>query len=654
MSFVSETKTDPFVGNIVDGRYLVRDRVAVGGMATVYLATDKRLGRDVALKIMNPTYVSDADGPDFVSRFRREARAAARLTHPGMVRVYDQGSDGDVNYLTMEYIPGTTLRRRLLDEATLPVRDAFSLIERILEALGAAHRQGLVHRDIKPENVLIDEEGEPKLADFGLARAVTEATTSTTGTVLGTVAYLGPELIQRNVADTRTDVYAAGILLYEMVTGRQPFTGSSAIEIATRHVQEDVPAPSSYVPWLPPEFDHLIARLTARDPNARPNDATEALALIRQTRNMIDDPSMDRRAEPPSGTLQVRTTTEAMRVGDTQVLDPTPTGSTVALPIGLGNDIDDDDDDGPGTDLATMEHEHHRPKPVLWIIAALAAVAMLTGLGVWWYTTFGPGAYTTVPEVAGMTVAEARESLEGAGLDVTVIQAYDDVVAAGEIVGTEPAGGESIAKDGTVTLQVSKGPRMVEVPVIVGILESDSLKRLNDAGFPMPTVEREYHDSIPVDEVISSSTRAGDVVRHDTVITLIVSNGPEPITIPDVVGSSEATAKTTLGAHALDITVVTERTLEADKGFVFRQDPAGDTAGFRTQEITIWVSAGPPLVEVPNFTGLSESQAEARAENEGLEVIIEDRFFTFCSAICGQSEAPGDEVEIGSTITLWY
>ena len=264
------TVTDPLVGRLVDGRYEVMSRIARGGMATVYLAIDRRLDREVALKVMHPHLAAGTDGSDFVARFRREARAAARLTHPGLVGVYDQGLDGETSYLTMEYIDGTNLRRHLSEQGSLTVGAALDLIDRVLDALAVAHRAGLVHRDIKPENVLIAADSRVKVADFGLARAVTEVTSAMTGTVFGTVAYLAPELVARGSSDARTDVYAAGILLYEMITGRQPFVGETPIQVAFQHVNSDIPAASDLVHWLPVEIDELIGALAAREPDDRP------------------------------------------------------------------------------------------------------------------------------------------------------------------------------------------------------------------------------------------------------------------------------------------------------------------------------------------------------------------------------------------------
>lgn len=641
------------LGRLVDGRYEVRERIAAGGMATVYIAFDKRLEREVALKVMHQRLAADTDGRDFVHRFRREAKAAARLTHPGIVRVYDQGVDVDISYLTMEYVKGQNLRQRLTAEATLSVGEALSVTEAILDALAAAHRQGLVHRDIKPENVLIDTESRPKVTDFGLARAVTEVTATSTGTIMGTVAYLGPELVSRGQADARTDIYSVGILLYEMVTGRQPFTGESAIDIASRHVHEDVPAPSSFVPWLPPELDQLVASFVARDPLARPADASIALRMLRQTRAIMDDPTMSRRADSPSGSVPV------VRGGDdTAVLSPIASGSTVALPIGLGE---------PLADLGTLEAEiidddpeaqepeplHHRAG--WWISAVLAALVVLASLGLWWYNSVGPGAYTTVPPVAGETEQDARAILTSAGFEVLAQSAFDDDVVEGVVISTDPDAQEQIANGGTVTMIVSQGPRMEEVPTLVGSTEQEAIAILEEIGFPLGNDgQRVFSDDVPAGEVMATSPQAGEVVRHDEPINLTVSEGPEPITIPDVIGNLEETAVAILDVYALEIDVVYERTLDQEEGRVFRQDPAGGDDGVRTQGITIYVSEGPPFVTVPDFTDVPKDEAEGRARELGLNPRMEDIRFLRGKDVQGQDPEPGSEVEHGSTITLYY
>jgi serine/threonine-protein kinase len=650
---VPGTLIDPLVGRVVDGRYVVRELIARGGMASVYRATDKRLGRDIALKIMSADLLGQS--ADFSSRFRREARSAARLTHPGMVRVYDQGTDGDLNYLTMELIEGPNLRQRLLSEGTLPLGEAMRIAEKLLNTIGAAHRLGLVHRDVKPENVLMDAEGEPKLADFGLARAVTEVTSTTTGTILGTVAYLGPELVSKGLSDARTDVYAMGILLYEMVTGRQPFTGPSAIEVASRHVHEDVPPPSLYVLWLPPEFDALIARLADRDPRKRPSDASEALALVRQTRSMIDEPTLDRKAEPPSGS-------QALLRGSqpTAVLEPVPTGQTVTLPIGLGEDFSDDGDNWDGEIGPPTDDVPAKPRLAWWVGALAAAVVMLAAMGVWWYTGFGPGAYTSIPNVDGQAAAAAKATLEGAGFQVTMLDKFDDDVAVGIVIDTAPAGNTRIAKGGAVTVDVSKGPLMVQIPTVVGVDIVDAKARIAAALFHDPTVKEEPSDTVPKDEVISCSPDQETMVRHDAQITLTVSTGPEEIKIPNVVGSTLQTAQDTLSFYKLNVNVQHGRTLDVATGMIYKQDPVADAAGFRTQDMTIWVSDGKPQVTVANFTSpqVSPGVAKKSAEEAGLEVTLVSQckvWQPWChdDFVKDQSIVPGTVVDWGTNITLY-
>ncbi|HEY3535107.1 MAG TPA: protein kinase, partial [Pedococcus sp.] len=280
---MSSGVTESLEGRVLDGRYRVQSHIADGGMASVYLALDTRLDRDVALKVLRPDLAHDEA---FAGRFRREARSAARLSHPNVVAVYDQGEDEGLMFLAMEYVPGQTLREVIRSEGPLTPRAALDLVTPVLQALAAAHRAGLIHRDVKPENVILrEDDGTVKVADFGLARAVSShTTTSQTGVLLGTVAYLSPEQVERGIADARSDVYAAGLILFEMLTGAKAFTGDSPIHVAYQHVHGSVPAPSSRVASVPAELDSLVALATARDPDHRPADAGELLEQVRRSR----------------------------------------------------------------------------------------------------------------------------------------------------------------------------------------------------------------------------------------------------------------------------------------------------------------------------------------------------------------------------------
>ena len=293
---VSAAVPPTLVGQVLDRRYRVLSHIADGGMASVYVALDERLDREVALKVMRPSLAADET---FVSRFRREARSAARLSHPNVVAVYDQGEDEGRMFLAMELVNGHTLRQVMQDEGPLTPRAALDIIDAVLQALGAAHSAGLIHRDVKPENVILREDGVVKVADFGLARAVTSATsTAQTGVLLGTVAYLAPEQVERGIADARSDVYAAGLLLFEMLTGTQAFSGDTPIHVAYQHVHSTVPAPSSRVSTVPAELDRLVALATDRDPDGRPVDAGAFLRQVRRSRVALTPAELDRRPGP--------------------------------------------------------------------------------------------------------------------------------------------------------------------------------------------------------------------------------------------------------------------------------------------------------------------------------------------------------------------
>nr|WP_156165087.1 Stk1 family PASTA domain-containing Ser/Thr kinase [Demequina silvatica] len=651
---MSDTLTDPLLGRVIDGRYEVRERVAAGGMATVYLAFDRRLERDVALKVMHRHLEVDPNSREFVARFRREAKAAARLTHPGVVRVYDQGIDEDVSYLTMEYVEGENLREHMALTGPMSLRESLTTLEQVLDALASAHRLGLVHQDVKPENVLIGDDGRPRVADFGLARAVTEVTSSTSGTILGTVAYLGPELITSGVSDARTDVYASGVLLYEMITGRQPHTGTTAIQVATKHVHEDIPAPSTVVAWLPAEIDELVAALTAREPDARPADAGEALQLVRRTAGLLDEPTLARRADPPSGSTATVHDADA-----TAILAATPAGATVALPIGLGHPFP-----AVGTELAALPDDDPEAKAPAradrragwWIAAIAVAVLVLGGGGLWWYNSIGPGAYTTVPSVVAETQADAVQLLEGAGLDPQVTRVFDDEVAEGIVISTDPGAQERILEGGTVAVTVSKGPRMTTVPKLVGTSQEEAESQLEELELPLGDVTTQYSDTVPAGQVMAITPKAGKSVRHDTPVDLQVSDGPAPIEFPDVTGMTEEEARSLLeNDYGLTVVVERARTVEAPAGEVFLQSPEAGAAGHRLDSITLTVSDGPPLVTVDDYIGMKVDKAEKAAQDAGLDVQLYP-FWPWSSkgGVVDQSIVPGNQVEQGTTITLKY
>ncbi|MGV8978709.1 MAG: Stk1 family PASTA domain-containing Ser/Thr kinase [Cellulomonas sp.] len=665
------TVTDPLVGRLVDGRYEVMSRIARGGMATVYLAIDRRLDREVALKVMHPHLAAGTDGSEFVARFRREARAAARLTHPGLVGVYDQGLDGETSYLTMEYIDGTNLRRHLSEQGSLTVGAALDLIDRVLDALAVAHRAGLVHRDIKPENVLIAADGRVKVADFGLARAVTEVTSTTTGTVFGTVAYLAPELVARGSSDARTDVYAAGILLYEMITGRQPFVGETPIQVAFQHVNSDIPAASDLVNWLPVEIDELIGALAAREPDDRPSDASAALAIVRRTRAALDPETLARRADvSPSISLPQATDAgeETPHDGEpgTALVGPThpdddpaapetgpdatttrfalvPAGGTVALPIGSGI-----------RPIADTPVPRRRRRRMIWA-SVVALLLIAVGGGAWWYVTDGPGAYTTVPRVAGEPQDAAAAILTTHRLTPVPVQAFDHTIASGFVVGTTPAEGSRVRKDGTVTVTVSKGQDLVTVPdKLVGAMQADADAALKAAGLTATYLEgKHYSDTAPLGAVLEASVKPGDELERASEVRLTVSAGPAPVTVVSVVGATQDEASKQLDSIGLKVALAPAFSDMVTQGRVISQDPLPQAEGHhRGDTVTLTISQGPELFAIPDLTGTQYDKAAQTLSDLGMVAKRQNAFGGLFGTVRYQSISPGDKVAKGTVVTL--
>ena len=601
--------TDPLIGRLVDSRYEIVDRLARGGMATVYRAHDRRLDRTVALKLMHAHL---ADSPDFVSRFRREARAAARLSNPGVVAVYDQGSLDGVAYLVMEYVEGPTLRD-LITAGPLSVKEALGLVAQLLRPLGAAHRAGLVHRDIKPENVLLPSDGSvAKVADFGLARAVTEVTQTTTGNVLGTVAYLAPELITSGDSTSRADVFSAGVVLYELLTGQQPFTADSPIQIAFRNVHEDVPLPSKLVPDMPADVDELVATMTRREPQDRPADADEALALLRNVVDELTDSELSVRRGGGTGSIRTQQVMTANAQAARSAIDNEPQDDaddssaedasphagmrTVSLPIGsIGPDSKGRTralsrkalaaDAQKTTAVPTPKKSTGGFSRRRALVIGLLAVAG-TGASATWYLTVGPGRRVPVPNIVGMSEDQAQLALEKQGLDWgTPTRAYSDTVPAGSVVSCQPKVGQKVGLGQAVTAVISRGVETKTVPDVVGKTKDQAGAAIKGAGLTLGDVTEDYSASVAQGKVISSDPKAGKVIEHTAKVSIVVSKGKEPATIPDVTGKSEDDAKKALEDAGLKVTV--NKRLGGPFGTVRSTDPAAGSSVKPDSKVTI-------------------------------------------------------------------
>ncbi|MFJ5528520.1 Stk1 family PASTA domain-containing Ser/Thr kinase [Streptomyces sp. NPDC093261] len=639
------TLQDPLVGQVLDGRYRVDARIAIGGMATVYRALDTRLDRVLALKVMHPALAADAS---FVERFIREAKSVARLAHPNVVQVFDQGTDGSYVYLAMEYIAGCTLRDVLRERGALQPRAALDILEPVLAALGAAHRAGFVHRDMKPENVLIGDDGRVKVADFGLVRAV-DTVTNTTGAVLGTVSYLAPEQMEHGTADPRVDVYACGVVLYEMLTGAKPHGGDSPAQVLYQHLNEDVPPPSDAVPGLAIELDELVTAATARSPELRPDDAVALLGEVLDARSTLTAEQLD--AVPP-GALAA----EHDSSGDRTSVIPrlVPVRPVHGDPEGPGDPARDTAVVNRTSVLQTPPSEpagrSARPRRLLALVLA-ALVAFGVGTGVWYINS---GQFTKVPPLLAKTEAESRARLQRAGLEVGQVRhAYSDTVKPGTVISTDPSAGERIRSHDAVTLTLSDGPETVQVPDVKGEPLASAQERLKKAGLVPGMVTQAFSEGVAKGSVIGTDPGAGTKRHGGSAIALTVSRG-SPVEVPEVTGSDLDDATTRLQDEGLKVRIAdTQVTSEFDAGKVARQSPDPGKQAAEGDTVTLTVSKGREQVEVPDVVGDNVDDARKTLEAAGFQV-EEDRGLLglFGDTVKDQSVKGGQKAPKGSTITL--
>ncbi|WP_309128668.1 Stk1 family PASTA domain-containing Ser/Thr kinase [Microbacterium sp.] len=640
-------QADPLIGRLVDGRYRVRARIARGGMATVYVATDMRLERRIALKVMH-AHLSDDSA--FQSRFIQEARAAARLADPHVVNVFDQGQDGELAYLVMEYLPGITLRELLREQKRLTVAQTITIMDAILSGLAAAHRAAIVHRDVKPENVLLAEDGRIKIGDFGLARATT-ANTATGAQLLGTIAYLAPELVTRGTADARSDIYALGIMLYEMLVGEQPYKGEQPMQIAFQHATEQVPRPSVRNPGVPEQLDELVLWATEKSPEERPTDAQVMLDRLREIEREL-------------GVTPVTTAATA------QIQEHDSGAVTKILPGAPVATLGTDEITAPTPDNATLlrrrtSRRRARGSFLLSLVLLLAVVA--GGVG-WWFGS-GPGSLIPVPAVVGQTFEDASAALSAEGFTPERAAQSSTVIDAGRVISVEPGEGERIEPESTVTLVVSTGPAEhtleklsgQSVDAVRSILAANNLRVDEDA--------EEYFSDLDDGLVINvriTPRAGGDAygcadgcdVFEDDAATIQRSLGP----VPGVAGKSVDEAVRILEDARLK--VADERPEEwsdsVAKGLVIWQTSERQGGGLWRpgDTITIAVSKGPQPLPIPDVKGMSIREAVDELTEAGFKVNanIEDAELPlggkYWDIYRVRSYSPEGTAPRGATITL--
>ena len=655
---------DPLIGKFVDSRYRVDELLARGGMATVYTAVDIRLDRVVALKIMHPELAAD---PDFVDRFTAEAHAAARLSHPSVVAVFDQGTDRHVVYLVLEYVRGRTLRQLLREQGRLSVDHAVGIMDPVLAALASAHEANLVHRDVKPENILIGDDGQVKVADFGLARVLTTANPATRGLLLGTVDYISPEQALGEPVTPRSDVYSAGIMLFEMLTGRVPHSGPTDFVVVRGHIDNDVPPPSHDVPELPRAVDALVLEATARQPQDRISDAADFRARVRHLH--LHHPGSPAAAEQGSagaaggGSLwdpgivpglvdrdeaSVAADEALTVVGEhpppmkaTSVIDSLP--AEQAPRAQPANDEPSDGNEGA---------RRRRRWPMVLATVLVIAAAVAVGVGAWWYAE---GRFTEAPDLVGDTreaaVSAARDepfSVEVAGEGE---RQFSETVPEGSVVATDPEAGTRMLSDSTVTLYLSRGPERYDVPDVGGLTVDEARQALREQQLRLGPIDESYSESVPEGQVIEQDVVAGEAARPDTEVGITVSNGPEPIEIPDVVGQQAEAATDAISNADLESQREEEYSEQVPAGTVISQDPQGGTAT-RGDTVTIVVSRGPEEFEVPSVRGSTLDEARQALEEAGLEVEVNRMLPDGPGNVLRQSPSFGT-VSRGDVVELW-
>jgi len=625
-------------GELIDNRYLLKRQIASGGMATIYAGIDTRLDRPVAVKVMHAHLANDEA---FVSRFIKEAKATAALSHPNIVSIQDQGwnqGGPPAVFLVMELVEGSTLREFLNENGSLSVEQTIQFITPVLSALSAAHLIGIIHRDIKPENILISKDGRIKVADFGLARNMTMAQTLTaeSSVVLGSVSYLSPEQVQRGIADARSDVYAIGIVLFEMLLGKKPYDGESPIQIAYRHVNDRIPNVRDLKPEIPEVIAELIFQATAPNPDQRPKDAEQLLTKVRDIQAKLDPKRRQMSLEldlPPvlpkiskRSKVSLGSAFGELKEKTNQLISTKPIHVTKA-------------EDSVRTKKRKVSRRVKRNR----IIALLILLGMILG----GYQLLGVGK-VSVPSLVGMSQSEAKETLSNMGLSTEVIEEiYSEDIAKGKVISSSPGGGGRISPAGTVGLVLSKGQERIEIPVMTNLTPDIATQKISALGLTIGDINEVFDMKVKSGFVIGTDPKSGEKVKRNSVVNIIVSKGVEKITLVSYIGKGGDEALSELTNSGFDVKVVYKFSDKVFKGQVISQTPEVSDSIELGSKVELVLSKGPEFVFVPNVLGKTKNDASLDIENLGLKVVTKGT-----GKVNNISPAIGTKVKQGSVITL--
>ncbi len=591
----------------LSGRYRIQRLLAHGGMASVYEALDLQLHRSVAIKVLASNLSGDET---FRQKFLTEARVAAALNHPNLVNIYDQGQHGEFTYLVLELVTGTTLRHVLDDFHTIDADRAVELMEAVLEGLGAAHRAGIIHRDIKPENILLSNEGRIKLSDFGLARTVDNRTEAKD--VLGTVGYMAPELVTGGAATQATDVYACGIMLYEMLTGKRPYSGEQSMQVAYQHANSRVPSPSLVNADIPVSLDRIVLAATEPIPANRPVDAQALLELFKRV-DLADN--------------------------HTKVLSPISGGPQLTEVLSTGHTFEE-----------SSAFENVPQKRKLLPFAIITVIVLILGGVGGWYFSAGPGALSPVPQLSGRSQTQAQSSLSTLDLKFVIAHENSSTVPAGKITRTDPPAGGYIAHGGTIKLYLSDGPKLVKVPTLTGKNLADATATLVGSGFVLGNVTSSFN-AAPLGEVFEFSGSDELPVPIGSSIDLKVSLG----SIPAVAGLSLDATKIALQAVGLDVGKITEAFSDSvAKGNVIDLSPNQLNLA-KGSKVDLTVSKGTNKISLPNVVGQRILAAQDILKNLGLKVLVDTNLPNSqwgIKNVKSTNPVAGTEVRVGDTVTL--